>query len=70
MFNLSTKAMGSHGIMMAGTEGVKLYPAYRSFSSEIGFNMCFYFQLLMAFGLVSLSLLFLLKAFVECIISA
>ena len=62
--NLSTSAIGSHGKMMAGTEGMKLFPVYRSFSFQIGFNMCFHFQLLSAFGFVSLSPLFLLKAFV------
>ena len=68
--NLSTSAIGSHGKMMAGTEGVIPFPVYRTFSSQIGFNMCFHFQLLLAFGLVSLSSLFLRKAFVEFIISA
>ena len=68
--NLSTSAIGSHGKMIAGTEGVKPFPVYRFFSSQIGFNMCFHFQLFLAFGFVSLSSLFLLKAFVECIISA
>ena len=68
--NLSTSAIGSHGKMMAETEGVIPFPLYRSFSSQIGFNMCFHFQLLLAFSLVSLSSLFLLKVFVECIISA
>ena len=67
---LSTSAIGSHGKMMVGTEGVKPFPVYRSFSSQIGFNMCFHFQHLLAFGLVSFSSLFLLKAFVKCVISA
>ena len=61
--NLSTSAIGSHDKMMVGTEGGIPFPAYRSFSFQIGFNMCFHFQLLLAFGLVSLSSLFLLKAF-------
>ena len=68
--NLSTSAIGSHGKMMVGIDGVKPFAVYRSVSSQIGFNMCFHFQLLLAFGSVSLSSLFLLKAFVECIISA
>ena len=52
------------------TEGVIPFPVYRYFLSQISFNMCFHFQLSLAFGLISLSSLFLLKAFVECIISA
>ena len=68
--NLSTSAIGSHDKMMVGTEGVRPFPVYRFFYSQISFDMCFHFQLLLAFGLVSLSSLFLLNAFVECIISA
>ena len=68
--NLSTSAIGSHGKIMVETEGFIPFLVYRSFSSQIGFNMCFHFQHLLAFGLVSLSSLFLLKVFVECIISA
>ena len=68
--NLSTNAIGSHGKMMVETERVIPFPVYRSFASKIGFNMSFHFQLLLAFGLVSLSSLFLLEAFVECSISA
>ena len=68
--NLSASTIVSHDKIMMGTEGIKPFPAYRSFSSQIGFDMSFYFQLLLAFGFVSLSSLFLLKAFVKCIISA
>ena len=68
--NLSTSEIGSHGKIMLGTEDIIPFPVYRSFSTQIGFNIRFYFQLLLAFGLVSLSSLFLLKAFVDCIISA
>ena len=68
--NLYTSAIGSQSKIMVGTEGVRPFPVHRSYSSHIGFNMCLHFQLLLAFGLVSLSSLFLLKAFVECIISA
>ena len=68
--NLSTSAIGSHGKMMVRTDGVIPFQVYRSFSSQIGFNMWFHFQLLLVFSLVSLSSLFLLKAFVECVISA
>ena len=68
--NISTSAIESHCKMMVGKEGVIPVPVYRFFSSRIGFNMCFHLQPLSAFGLISLSSLFLLKAFVECIISA
>ena len=43
--NLYTSAIVSHGKMIVGTAGVKLFPVCRSFSSQIGFNMCFHFQL-------------------------
>ena len=43
--NLFTSAIGSHGKMMVGTEGVIPFPVYRSFSSQIGVSMCFHFQL-------------------------
>ena len=46
---------------MVRTEGARPFPVYRSFSSQIGFNMWFHFQLLLAFGLDSLSSLFLLR---------
>ena len=48
--NLAASAIGSHGKMMAGTEGVMPFPVYRSFLSQICFNMYFHFQLLLAFG--------------------
>ena len=67
--NLSTSAIGSHGKMMVGTDSIKQFPVYRSFSSQLVL-MSFHFQPLLAFALVSLSSLFLHKAFVECIISA
>ena len=70
MSNLSTSAIGSRGKIMAGTEGVKPFSVYRSFSSQIVLICASFIQLLLAFDLVSLSSLFLLKAFVECIISA
>ena len=54
IFNLSTSAIGSRGKTMVGIEGVIPFPVYRSFS-QIGFNMCFHFQFLLVFGLVSLS---------------
>ena len=37
--NLSTSAIRSHGKMMVGSDGVIPFPVYRSFSSQIGFNM-------------------------------
>ena len=43
--NLSTSAIGSHGKMMVETKGAIPFPVYRSFSFQIGFNMCFHFQL-------------------------
>ena len=46
--NLSTSAIVSHDKMMVETEGVKPFSVYRSFSSQIGFNMCLHFQLLSA----------------------
>ena len=53
--NISTSAMESHGKVTTGTEGIKPLPVYRSFSSQICFNICFHSQLLLAFGFVSLS---------------
>ena len=67
--SLSRSAIGSHGKMVVATEVVIPFPVKRSLTSQIDFNMFFHFQLLLAFGLVSLSSLFLLNAFVECIIS-
>ena len=52
--NLSTSAIGLHGKIMVKTEGGIPFPVYRSFSFEIYFNMCFHFQLLLAFGLVKI----------------
>ena len=41
--SLSTSVIGSHGKLMDGIEGVIPFPVYRSFSSQICFNMCFHF---------------------------
>ena len=49
--SLSTSAIGSDGKMMVRRAAVKPFPVYNSFSSQIGFNMCLHFQLLLAFGL-------------------
>ena len=68
--NLSAGAIGSHGKMIMRTEGIIPFHVYRSFSSQIGFNMCFHFQLLLTFGLFHFRHCFSFKAFVECIISA
>ena len=47
--------------MMAWTGGIKPFPVYRSFSSQIDLNVCFHFQLLLAFYFVSLSSFFFLR---------
>ena len=65
--NVFTSAIVSHGKTMVGTEGVIPFPVFRSFSSQIDYNMCFHFQLLLAFSLVSLLSLFLLKHLLDAL---
>ena len=50
--------------------GVYHFLQRNPFHPKLVFNMCFHYQLLLPFDLVSLSSLFLINAFVECIISA